>query len=150
MKALPLAYAKDLQEDKEQSFMLAETLDLCLSALTAMVIDMTPNASAMRDAATLGFSTATDLADWLVRELSVPFRDAHHMTGQIIKLAEEKKVMLDGLSLRDMQKIEPRIHQGVYDVLSVEASMKSRTSYGGTAPSVVSAAIVAAKKTYLE
>jgi argininosuccinate lyase len=149
MKALPLAYAKDLQEDKEQTFMVAETMDLALSAMTAMVADMRADAPAMKRAAALGFSTATDLADWLVRELKIPFRDAHHVTGVIVKLAEDKNVPLHEVPLAEMQKAEPRIHKGVFDVLSVEASMNSRISFGGTAPVAVRAAIADAKKRFL-
>ena len=148
LKALPLAYAKDLQEDKEQTFMVAETLDLALSAMTAMVLDIKVNKAAMQYAATLGFSTATDLADWLVRELKLPFRDAHHVTGKIVKLAEDKNVQLHEIPLQDMQSVEPRITANIFDVLSVEASMKSRTSFGGTAPVMVKAAISDAKKRF--
>lgn len=149
LKALPLAYAKDLQEDKEQTFMVAETMDLCLSAMIAMVTGMTPQVDAMRAAAGGGYSTATDIADWLVRECKMPFRDAHHVTGRIVKMAEDKKCALDELVLGDMQKIEPRITQNIFDVLSADASMKSRTSFGGTAPIAVKAAIAEAKKRYL-
>lgn len=149
LKALPLAYAKDLQEDKEQTFMVAETLDLALSAMTAMVVDMKANKAAMKAAAALGFSTATDCADWLVRELQLPFRDAHHITGQIVKLAETKNVQLHELKLDALQSIEPRITAKIFDVLSVEASMNSRTSLGGTAPVAVKAAINDAKKRFL-
>lgn len=149
LKALPLAYAKDLQEDKEQTFMVAETMDLCLSAIIAMVAGMTPQGDAMRAAAGGGYSTATDIADWLVRACKMPFRDAHHVTGRIVKMAEDKKCTLDALALGDMQSIEPRITQNIFDVLSAEASMKSRTSFGGTAPVAVKAAIVEAKKRYL-
>lgn len=149
MKALPLAYAKDLQEDKEQTFMVAETMDLCLSAMTAMVADMQANPEAMRQAANLGFSTATDLADWLVRELQIPFRDAHHITGQIVAIAESKPCLLEQLPLATLQGVEPRIHAGIFGVLSVEASMHSRTSFGGTAPVRVREAIDAAKKRFL-
>ncbi len=149
LKALPLAYAKDLQEDKEQTFMVAETLDLALSAMTAMVLDIKVNAKAMKEAAALGYSTATDLADWLVRELKLPFRDAHHITGKIVKLAEDKHVQLHQLELGTLQSVEPRITAKVFDVLSVEASMNSRTSFGGTAPLMVRAAIGEAKKRFL-
>jgi argininosuccinate lyase len=149
LKALPLAYAKDLQEDKEQTFMVAETLDLALSAMTAMVLDIKANTKAMAAAAALGYSTATDLADWLVRELKLPFRDAHHITGKIVKLAEDKNLRLDELKLDALQSVEPRITAKVFDVLSVAASMNSRTSFGGTAPAAVREAITAAKKRFL-
>ena len=149
LKALPLAYAKDLQEDKEQTFMVAETLDLALSAMTAMVSELKANTKAMKEAAALGYSTATDLADWLVRELKLPFRDAHHITGKIVKLAEDKQVQLHQLELAALQSVEPRITAIVFDVLSVDASMNSRTSFGGTAPVMVRAAIIDAKKRFL-
>jgi len=149
LKALPLAYAKDLQEDKEQSFMVFDTMDLCLSAMTAMVDDFKVNKEAMASAAAAGFSTATDLADYLARELKLPFRDAHHVTGKIVKLAEDKNLRLDQLPLADMQKVEPKITQDVFKVLSVEASMNSRTSQGGTAPARVKEALGDAKKRFL-
>lgn len=134
MKGLPLAYSKDMQEDKEPVFDAADSLGLALSALTGMVRDMVPNAERLRAAAGHGYSTATDLADWLVRELNMPFRDAHHITGTLVKLAENKGIPLDSLSLEEMQSVEPKITAGVMDVLTVEASTRSRTSYGGTAP----------------
>ncbi|MBI3418596.1 MAG: argininosuccinate lyase, partial [Proteobacteria bacterium] len=149
LKALPLAYAKDLQEDKEQTFMVEATMDLCLSAMTAMVDDLRVNKEAMASAAAAGFSTATDLADYLTRELKLPFRDAHHATGQIVKLAEGKNLRLDQLSLADMQKIEPRLSKEVFNVLSAEASMNSRTSSGGTAPARVKEALAEAKRRFL-
>jgi argininosuccinate lyase len=149
LKALPLAYAKDLQEDKEQTFMVADTLDLCLNAMTAMVKDLRVNKQAMLQAAGSGYSTATDLADWLARELKLPFRDAHHVTGRIVKMAEDKKVMLHQISLAEMQGIDSRITKNIFDVLSVEASMASRVSFGGTAPARVRDAIQQARKKYL-
>jgi argininosuccinate lyase len=149
MKALPLAYAKDLQEDKEQAFMVADTMDLCLNAMTAMVKDFRVNKDAMKKAASAGFSTATDLADYLARELKMPFRDAHHVTGRIVKLAEDKGVMLHELQLSDMQGVEKGRTNDVFSVLSVEASMASRTSHGGTSPVRVKEAIQAAKAKYL-
>jgi argininosuccinate lyase len=149
LKALPLAYAKDLQEDKEQTFMVFDTLDLCLAAMIAMVKDLHVNKKAMEQAAAAGFSTATDLADYLARELEMPFRDAHHITGQIVKLAETKECQLDALSLADMRKIEPRIDKGVFKVLSVEASVESRTSLGGTSPVRVKQALVEARRRFL-
>ncbi|TYO90864.1 argininosuccinate lyase [Oceanicella actignis] len=134
MKGLPLAYSKDMQEDKEQVFDAADSLMLALAAMTGMLGDMKPNPEALRAAAASGFSTATDLADWLVRELGLPFREAHHVTGALVRLAEEEGVDLPELSLADMHRIHTGIHEGVYDVLSVEKSVASRTSYGGAAP----------------
>ncbi len=141
MKGLPLAYSKDMQEDKEPVFDAADSLGLALSALTGMVQDMQPNADALRVAAGHGYSTATDLADWLVRELNMPFRDAHHVTGTLVKMAEDRAAPLDALSLADMQGVEPRITAAIMDVLSVESSTRSRTSYGGTAPDNVRAQV---------
>jgi argininosuccinate lyase len=134
MKGLPLAYAKDLQEDKELTFDALASLSLAIAAMTGMVDDLEPNAEAMRAAAGAGFSTATDLADWLVRTLGLPFREAHHVTGRIVAAAEAQGLGLDALPLPAMQLIEPRITADVFSVLSVENSVKSRTSYGGTAP----------------
>ncbi|MBA4782902.1 MAG: argininosuccinate lyase [Rhizobiales bacterium] len=134
MKGLPLAYSKDMQEDKEQTFDALESLSLVLAAMTGMVRDMSPQLARMRSAANHGFSTATDLADWLVRTLGLPFREAHHVTGAIVALAERKKSTLEALSLADMQTVEPRITAEVFDVLSVEKSVASRKAYGGTAP----------------
>ncbi len=141
MKALPLAYNKDTQEDKEPVFDAADQLRLCIMAMIGMVEGFTANEEKMRAAAMAGFSTATDLADWLVRELGMPFRDAHHVTGRVVKLAEAKPCRLDELSLEAMQSVEPRITAAIFDVLSVEASVASRTSFGGTAPSQVRAQI---------
>ncbi len=137
MKGLPLAYSKDMQEDKEQVFDAADHLMLALAAMTGMVTDMTANKGALAAAASSGFSTATDLADWLVREAGLPFRDAHHATGALVALAESKGCDLPDLSLADMQSVNPAITQGVFDVLTVDASVASRTSYGGTAPANV-------------
>ncbi len=134
MKGLPLAYSKDMQEDKEMTFDALASLKLVVAAMSGMVADLEPQADAMRAAAGRGYSTATDLADWLVRELKMPFRDAHHVTGLIVKAAEIKGVDLPALSLEEMQRVEPRITKAVFSVLSVENSVKSRTSYGGTAP----------------
>jgi len=149
MKGLPLAYSKDMQEDKEPVFDAADSLTLCLHAMAGMVRDLQVDAKAMRQAATAGFITATDLADWLVREAGLPFRRAHHVTGQLVKLAESKAVGLVDLTLAEMQKVEPKITKGVFDVLSVERSVASRTSFGGTAPSRVHAAAKAARKRFL-
>ena len=134
MKGLPLAYSKDMQEDKEATFDALASLRLALAAMTGMVADLQPVKEAMRAAAGRGYSTATDLADWLVRELKLPFREAHHVTGAIVKAAEERGLELENLALEVMQGIEPRISNGVYSVLSVENSVKSRKSYGGTSP----------------
>ena len=134
LKGLPLAYSKDMQEDKELTFLAFDALDLCLASMTGMVSSWTANKDRMRAAATHGFSTATDLADFLVRELGMPFRDAHHVTGAAVKCAEDKGCDLPDLSLEDFQKIEPRLTDAVYSVLTVEASVNSRTSYGGTSP----------------
>jgi argininosuccinate lyase len=134
MKGLPLAYQKDMQEDKEGAMDALAALSLCLAAMTGMVRDMTADAERMRAAAGLGYATATDLADWLVQNLKMPFRDAHHVTGRIVAAAEKAGVTLDRLPLPAMQAIEPRITMAVFRVLSVERSVASRTSFGGTAP----------------
>jgi argininosuccinate lyase len=134
MKGLPLTYSKDMQEDKEPAFDAIDNLSLALAAMAGMVRDMTPNTDVMREAATRGFSTATDLADWLVRTLNIPFREAHHITGQLVGIAEKQNCGLADLGIADMQRVEPRITGDVYKVLSVEASVASRTSVGGTAP----------------
>jgi len=137
MKGLPLAYAKDMQEDKEGAFDALRTLSLCVAAMTGMVRDMTPDAKRMKAAAGAGYATATDLADWLVRALKMPFREAHHATGRIVAIAAEHGVALEKLPLAEMQSVEPRITEEVFGVLGVERSVKSRTSYGGTAPANV-------------
>ena len=134
MKGLPLAYSKDMQEDKEQTFEAIDTLELVIAAMTGMIDDLQPNVARMKAAAMLGYSTATDLADWLVREAGVPFREAHGITGRIVALAETQDVRLDELPLDAMRGVEPRIDARVFDVLSVDNSVASRTSYGGTAP----------------
>jgi argininosuccinate lyase len=137
LKGLALTYFKDMQEDKEGIFDAAENLALGLAAIGGMVRDMTPQVGRLAEAAGAGFSTATDLADWLVRELKLPFRDAHHVTGRLVAKAEQMGVDLAGLTIGEMQAVEPRIHEGVFGVLSVAASVRSRTSYGGTAPANV-------------
>ena len=137
MKGLPLTYSKDMQEDKEAVFDAAETLDLMLAAMTGMVGDMTVNAAAMKKAAGSGYSTATDLADWLVRRLGLPFREAHHVTGRAVALAEQKKVGLEKLSLEELRAIHAGIEDDVFSVLAVQNSVKSRSSFGGTAPAEV-------------
>ena len=134
MKGLPLAYSKDMQEDKEVTFDALESFATALAAMAGMVDDLEAVPDRMAAAAGAGFSTATDLADWLVRELGLPFRDAHHVTGTIVALAERKGVGLEDLSLEDLRSIEPRITENVSSVLGVENSVASRTSYGGTAP----------------
>ncbi len=134
MKGLPLAYSKDMQEDKVPTFEAFDALDLALSAMAGMVADMEPDTARMAAAAGSGFSTATDLADWLVRELDMPFRGAHHVTGRAVKRAEELGLGLADLPLSELKAIEPGITEGVYQVLTPAASAASRTSYGGTAP----------------
>ncbi len=140
MKGLPMAYAKDMQEDKEPVFDAVAAITLSLAATAGMVRDLQADAARMAALAGIGFSTATDLADWLVRVLKMPFRDAHHVTGRIVKLAEERNAELAALSLSDMQSIEPRITQDIFAVLTVDASVASRTSFGGTAPENVAKA----------
>jgi argininosuccinate lyase len=141
MKGLPLAYSKDMQEDKVPTFETFDALELSLRAMAGMVADLEPDAGRMGAAAGAGFSTATDLADWLVRELNLPFRDAHHVTGAAVKRAETLGCDLPGLPLAELQALEPRIDDGVFEVLTPEASVASRKSYGGTAPDQVRAQI---------
>ena len=141
MKGLPLTYSKDMQEDKVPTFEAFDALELSLRAMAGMVADLEPDAERMAAAAGAGFSTATDLADWLVRELGLPFRDAHHITGAAVKRAEQLGCDLPGLPLADLQALEPRITDGVYKVLTPQASVASRTSYGATAPDQVRAQI---------
>ena len=143
MKGLALTYSKDMQEDKEQVFDAADTLMLALAAMTGMVSDMTANRDVLKTAAASGFSTATDLADWLVRELGLPFRDAHHVTGTLVAMAEGKGCDLPDLTLADMQSVHAGIRADVFDVLGVENSVRSRRSYGGTAPDQVRGQIAA-------
>jgi len=137
MKGLPLAYAKDLQEDKEATFDALSTLSLLVAAMTGMVADMTPDEKRMKALAGSGYSTATDLADWLVQKLALPFREAHEITGRIVNRASEANLPLHRLPLADMQAVDGRITDDVFSVLSVAHSVKSRTSYGGTAPANV-------------
>ncbi|MDJ0922173.1 MAG: argininosuccinate lyase [Henriciella sp.] len=134
VKALPLAYAKDLQDDKALTFAAFDTFGLCAEAMTGMIETISFHRENMRAAATKGFSTATDLADFLVRELKMPFREAHHVTGSLVALAEQKSIDLPDLSLAEMQGVEPRLTNDVFSVLTVEASAMSRQSYGGTSP----------------
>ncbi len=137
MKGLPLAYSKDMQDDKPPVFEAAGLLSLSIAAMTGMVEASEFRVARMRQAAELGYATATDLADWLVREAGVPFREAHHVTGAAVKLAEEKGVALDALSLAELRAIDGRIGEGVFTALSVEASVAARDSHGGTAPAEV-------------
>jgi argininosuccinate lyase len=146
MKALPLAYGKDMQEDKLPVFEAVDALELCLAATTGMVRDMRPDRDRMRAAAGRGYATATDLADWLVRVAGLPFRRAHHVTGEIVKRAEALGCPLADLPLLELQAVEPAISSDVYEVLSPDRSVASRTSFGGTAPERVRAAIAAARQ----
>ncbi|HXC27600.1 MAG TPA: argininosuccinate lyase [Stellaceae bacterium] len=148
MKGLPLTYQKDMQEDKPPVFEAADALELCLAACEGMVRDMRPQVARLHEAAARGYSTATDLADWLVREAGLPFRQAHHATGAIVKRAEALGLPLSELPLAEMQAIEPQITKAVYDVLDVDRSVASRNSYGGTAPERVRVAIKAARKRF--
>jgi argininosuccinate lyase len=134
MKGLPLAYQKDMQEDKEGAMDALGALSLCIAAMTGMVRDLEPDVARMKKAAGEGYATATDLADWLVRALNIPFRQAHHITGSIVALAAKDNLPLHRVPLAEMQKVEPRITDDVFKVLSVDRSVQSRTSYGGTAP----------------
>jgi argininosuccinate lyase len=150
MKGLPLAYSKDMQEDKVPVFEAADTLELCLAATAGMVLDLTVDQDAMRRVAESGYSTATDLADWLVRVLGLPFREAHHVTGTLVKKAEAQGLALAALPLAEMQAVEPRITEAVYNVLTVDKSVASRTSFGGTAPANVSRSAAAARRRFLQ
>ena len=145
MKGLPLAYSKDMQEDKEVTFLAADAIELSLAAAVGLVADFRPDREAMRAACLKGHLTATDLADWLVRALGLPFREAYHVTGTLVALADEKGARLDELSLEDLQSVHADITAAVFDVLSVEASVASRQSFGGTAPDRVREAIAAAR-----
>ncbi|WP_417322628.1 argininosuccinate lyase [Erythrobacter aureus] len=146
MKGLPLAYSKDMQDDKPPVFEAAGLLDLSLAAMAGMVADSGFDTARMRKAAEAGHATATDLADWLVRQADIPFREAHHITGAAVKLADEKGVALDGLAIDDLTAIDPRIDERVFDALSVDASVAARASYGGTAPVRVREQVAAAKQ----
>jgi argininosuccinate lyase len=149
MKGLPLTYAKDMQEDKAKVFEAADAITLALAATGGMIDDLTVNPDAMRAAAGSGYATATDLADWLVRKLGLPFREAHHVTGRIVRLAEEKGVALEQLPIAEMQRVEKRITREVFDVLGVDNSVASRISFGGTSPANVRKAVAAARKRFL-
>ena len=146
MKGLPLTYSKDMQEDKEPTFDAVDSVSLCITAMTAMIAEMAVNMSTMENAAGRGYATATDLADWLVKELSLPFRQAHQVTAQIVRIAESRNIALEDVPLAEMQEINPEINSGVLDVLSVRQSVESRTSLGGTAPQRVREAIVEARQ----
>ncbi len=146
MKGLPMTYSKDMQEDKEQVFDGAASISIALRAMAGMMSDLTPNFDAMRKASATGFSTATDLADWLVRTLNMPFRDAHHVTGAIVKLAEDNGIDISELTLDQMQSVHGEITADIFDFLTVENSVASRKSYGGTSPDNVRAQITAWKE----
>ena len=146
MKGLPLAYSKDMQDDKPPVFEAASLLALSIAAMTGMIADTEFRTDRMRAAAELGYATATDLADWLVREADIPFREAHHITGAAVKLAESRGLALDALPLADLQAIDARIDARVFAALSVDASVASRASYGGTAPERVREQVAAARK----
>jgi argininosuccinate lyase len=149
MKGLPLAYSKDMQEDKEPVFDAADTLLVSVRVAAGMVRDLRPDREALRQAAETGYLTATDLADWLVRSAGLPFREAHHVTGTLVKQAAETDRDLQDLSLAEMQAVEPRISEGVYEVLAVERAVESRTSLGGTAPDLVRKAAATARERFL-
>jgi len=146
IKGLPLTYSKDMQEDKEVVFDASTNIQLALRAMSGMVLDMSVNKEKMLAMSKTGYSTATDLADWLVKNLQIPFRNAHHITGTIVKMAEEKKLDLHQLKISDLQKVEKKISAKIFDVLSVENSVNSRISFGGTASSAVKSQITIAKK----
>jgi argininosuccinate lyase len=146
LKGLPMTYGKDLQDDKAPTFQASEAMALCLAAMAGMIRDMKPDTDRMRQAAEAGFITATDLADWLTRELGMAFRDAHHVTGEIVRLAEARGCRLQELALSDLQKIEPRITESLREALSVEHSVAARTSFGGTAPRRVGEAVKKARE----
>jgi len=137
MKGLPLAYSKDMQDDKPPVFEAASLLELSIQAMRAMIADCAFDAQRMREAAELGYATATDLADWLVREANIPFREAHHITGAVVKAAEAQSKPLDQLTLDELKRIDARLDERVFAALSVDSSVASRTSYGGTAPEQV-------------
>ena len=150
LKGLPLAYGKDMQEDKEPVFDAESSLSLSLAAMTGMIADLTAHPEAMRAALEKGHPTATDLADYLVRDLNMPFRDAHHVTGKLVALADKQGCALDGLSLADMQAVEPRLEATIFEVLSIDSALQARDSFGGTAPSEVAAHIKAARIAFLK
>jgi len=149
MKGLPLAYSKDMQEDKEPVFDAAEALMVCVAAATGMIADLTFDRERLAAAAGEGFTTATDLADWLVREAGVPFRESHHITGRVVALAEQKGCGLEDLPLAELTAIDERINDAVFDVLGVDKSVRSRNSYGGTAPENVRVQAISARERFL-
>jgi argininosuccinate lyase len=149
MHGLPLAYSKDMQEDKEPLFDASDSIELCVAAMTGMVRDLKANPERMRAVASADYSVATDLADWLVREVGLPFRQAHHATGALVAAAAAKGVDLDKLTLAEMQAVEPGITRDVYKVLTAEASVAARKSFGGTAPANVARAVKDARKRFL-
>ncbi len=150
IKGLPLTYSKDMQEDKEPVFATFDALELCLAAMTGMIQDLEINKERMRAAAGAGYTTATDLADWLVQNRDVPFREAHHIVGQVVKTAEEKSCGLEALSADDLKAIDGRLDETALGALTVDASVKSRTSLGGTAPDNVRQQAVVARQTYID
>jgi len=150
MKGLPLAYSKDMQEDKEPVFDAADTLMVCVAAATGMIADLVFDRDRLAAAAGEGFTTATDLADWLVREADVPFRESHRITGQVVALAEKKECGLEDLTLDDLTAIDGRITKAVFEVLGVDNSVRSRNSYGGTAPDNVRAQVQAARERFVK
>ena len=150
MKAVPLTYSKDMQEDKQPVFDAFDTLTLSLAAITGMLEDSTFDTDRMEADADSGFTTATDLADWLVRKLDMPFREAHHVTGMLVRLAEGKDCDLAELSLVEMQAVERQITDDVFSVLSVERAVASRVSFGGAAPNNVRLAVNDARKRFLD
>ncbi len=149
MKGLPLAYSKDMQDDKEPVFEAADTLELCVAAMTGMISDLTIDKDRMAGAAGAGFTTATDIADWLVQKADIPFRQAHHITGRVVKLAEDKGCGLEDLTLAELQDVDSRIAEDIFTRLSPAASAASRDSFGGTAPIRVAAAVKAARERFL-
>ena len=149
LKGLPLTYGKDMQEDKEPLFDAANSLELGIAAMAGMVRDLKANPERMRAVASADYSVATDLADWLVRKVGLPFRQAHHVTGRLVGIAADKGVDLDKLTLAEMQAVEPKIDRGVYRVLTVEASVNARKSLGGTAPANVVRAVAEARRRFL-
>jgi len=149
MKGLPLAYSKDMQEDKEPVFETVDSIRLIVQALSGMINDISVNKENMLSAANKGYSTATDIADWLVINLGLPFRECHHITGRIVQLAEEKQCRLDELSLGDMQSVKPEITEAIFEVLSVQNSVGSRTSFGGTSPENVAKSIKISREKYI-
>jgi argininosuccinate lyase len=150
LKGLPLAYGKDMQEDKEPVFDAEASLSLSLAAMTGMIADLQVKPEAMRAALEKGHPTATDLADYLVRVLDMPFRDAHHVTGKLVALADSQDCRLDALKLADMQAVEPRLDKAIYEVLSIDSALQARNSFGGTAPAEVEAHIKAARAAFVK